>query len=414
MNQASFFSLNLADLYILCWCIYYQQEALFSSGGLIFQGVLIVLLLMSLYFAFQVITKYKTPIYFKGLNMFLGVMVIYGLLLTISGEKVYVKATMEYYHSYDYLKLLLTSLLPIYSFFYFGEQGYITKDKLTIYVIIFIALAVNQFFYSQEQILATRSNNNNENFEVTNNVGYIFVSIIPLIALVKRNLIKYVSLCICVAFAYLSVKRGAIVTSTISLLLFLLMSLKSSKRGHKFVILIVIFAIAFGLYYFVLNILQNNALFLYRLESTQSGEIGVREKIFSDLWEHFLNNRSLLSILFGNGAFATAETTINFAHNDWLEILTDQGLLGVIIYVFYWLCFYKTWRKNKMQNSSSFSMSIILFMFIFFIKTFFSMSFINLEIPATLALGYSLSQINNNQKTNFIHNKLNSRYVTNC
>ena len=49
----------------------------------------------------------------------------------------------------------------------------------------------------------------------------------------------------------------------------------------------------------------------------------------------------------------------NFAHNDWLEILTNQGLVGVVIYGFYWVCFMLTCRSRYITGSNKFCLYLI-------------------------------------------------------
>lgn len=385
-------SLNIFDFYIVLWCVYKQQEALFSSGGIVFQVILLVLLFLSAFYAYRVITQYKTPLYFRGLNVLLGVMAIYGLFLLLGNQDIVLRENGAYVQRFEYLKMLMISLLPIYVFYYFGRQGYITEKRLTIYALIFVGLAANSFFFSQSQSLAEGFST--ERFQITNNVGYVFVAIIPLLALVKNNILKYGLLVVCITFAYLSIKRGAIITSTLSGLLFLLLSLKTSKKWNKVISMIALIAIVAGAYYLLSELIESNDYFRGRYEYTLSGEESTRDVIYNDLWNHFINNSSFLNIMFGNGAFSTTRFTINYAHSDWFEILIDQGLFGVLIYAFYWICFFKTWQIAKKRNNDVISISLLLVIVIYFLKSIFSMSFNNMDLYATFSLGYCLSQVN--------------------
>ena len=390
MKLKSFFLPNIADLYIILWFFYMHQGTFPSIRGSFFQVLLAVLLLLSAYYAVMVVTKFKNPPYFKGLGWFFVFITFYGVLQLVSNESIVLKENGFSVQRFEYLKMLLISLLPIYAFYYYSKRGYITEGRLTFYSIVFVLLAIYSFFGNQSQILAERRSA--EAFEITNNVGYVFVSIIPLLALVKRNTLKYILLFVCVAFALLSVKRGAIVTGLLIMVIFLYSTLKYSEK-RKFLTWVFVIAIGVGVYYFTNKLFQTNTYFQLRVEGTMAGDESTRDIIYRDLWNHFLHQSSTLNMLFGNGAFATTRFTINYAHNDWLEILIDNGLLGIVMYFIYWVLFYKTWRIARKQNNAEIALAILLVMTFSFIKTFFSMSFNVMELNANLALGYSMSKV---------------------
>lgn len=394
MNKFGDKLINISDVYIVLWCIYLQQGAIFSSGGLLFQGLLLLLLLISGYYTFLVITKYKTPPYFIGLFWLLSVMSFYGIMQLFFGDTIYLRENGVTVQNFEYLKMLYLSLLPIYSFFVFGRLGYITERRIYFYVILFVVLAINSFYYSQARTLAERITS--EEYEITNNTGYIFVSIIPLISLVKKDLLRFILLAVCLTFSFLSIKRGAITIGLVASFILLLQTLSSRQTKTKFVNLIFIIAIVVGIYFLANNLWLNNTYFQSRVDSTLSGTSGNRDYIYSDLWNHFLNDTPFMNQLFGNGAFATTRFAMNYAHSDWLEILIDNGILGIIIYIIYWALLFKTWRIAKMRCDSRIATSILLIMIIYFLKSIFSMSFNVMDIYATFAFGYCLSQVKYN------------------
>jgi hypothetical protein len=77
------------------------------------------------------------------------------------------------------------------------------------------------------------------------------------------------------------------------------------------------------------------------------------------------------------------------AHNDWLEIAYCLGLLGISVYVVYWVSLFKLWRIIKKDNSLK--MIVGMFIIIFFMRTFFSMSYYMVPEYSCLALGYALA-----------------------
>jgi hypothetical protein len=346
---------------------------------------------ISIYYAVISLTHYKNPIYFKGLGWLLFVFFIYGLVLLISGEELVIFEVGSRVQNFSYIKGLFNSLLPIYPFYVFGRKGYFTNKRLIIYPVAFVILSISSFFAYQSSALIDSTSS--ERFEVTNNMGYSFVAIIPLLVLLKRNLLKYILFAVCVAFILLSIKRGAIVTGLFATVVFMFSSLKNSKRGVKFVAFLSVIVIGLGIYFLASDLMQNNAYFQSRLDRSYGmDDSSVRSIIYSGLLEHFWDSK-ILNQLFGNGAFATTKFAINFAHNDWLEILIDHGVFGILLYITYWICFYKTWRLSRNKNDASISVSILLVMLIYFVKSFFSMSYYSMEMYATFTLGYCLSQL---------------------
>ena len=81
----------------------------------------------------------------------------------------------------------------------------------------------------------------------------------------------------------------------------------------------------------------------------------------------------------------------NYAHNDWLEIAVNQGLLGLIIYAFYWLVFYKTWKNAINSDAKTIFVLTILMLFA---KSIFSMSYGAMTYVSASILGYALATVN--------------------
>ena len=98
--------------------------------------------------------------------------------------------------------------------------------------------------------------------------------------------------------------------------------------------------------------------------------------------------------LFGGGANHTLIVTDNYAHNDWLEILINQGILGILVYLFYWFKFWQEQRfcRNiKKLNLARTSLTICILAS--FLMTIFSMSYGDLPIGMSMAIGICLGQI---------------------
>ena len=135
-----------------------------------------------------------------------------------------------------------------------------------------------------------------------------------------------------------------------------------------------------------------------RVAGTLEGNSSGRDSIFKQCWDIFLNS-NVLGMLFGHGASATVGIIGIAAHNDWLEILVNQGLLGVTVYLFFWIAFYKTFRLDNSRETKPVIGSVML---IYFAATLFSMSYSAMTLPSTLALGYCLARQQQDKRASLI------------
>lgn len=100
----------------------------------------------------------------------------------------------------------------------------------------------------------------------------------------------------------------------------------------------------------------------------------------------------MLNQIFGLGANATLKVTTNFAHNDWLEILINQGAVGILVYLAFYYRWFQTWRK--MDNIKVEKLALGLCLLILFMKTLFSMSYNSVSVYLSIVIGFSIAQKN--------------------
>lgn len=133
--------------------------------------------------------------------------------------------------------------------------------------------------------------------------------------------------------------------------------------------------------------MAGNDYFISRLEATREGKSSGRDDIYTTLWNHFLNDNSLIRTLFGGGVWYTTKVTWTAAHNDWLEFLLDMGLIGIGIYACYWISFYRLARNKTLPEASRFCVLLIFINLL--MKTFFSMSLDSMTFMQSMMLGLS-------------------------
>jgi len=380
--------LDKTTAYILAWGLYASQGVFFPKGSIFSQLLLFVLLFISLYYTYVANMRYRLPTYFIGLNILVAMFTIYGAYLMIQYNPA------DYIVKRDpfiYLKKIYMSLLPIYTFYVFFREKYIDEKKL--YVLIFILVAftsVEYFQYQKEQMIRAIQLGSNAS-EFTNNIGYLFLSLIPAcVFLYKKPLIQYVILGYCVVFILMGMKRGAIVIGLICLMWFLWNNVKNANLRKKIGILSLSFFLCIVAFFIVQKQMEKSLYFQKRVEQTLDGYTSGRDKLYGVFLDYFMDKASPLQFAFGSGADATLKVSYNYAHNDWIEIAVNQGVLGLMIYMLYWILFAKECMSKKYSFQEK--MALQLLFMIYFMKTLFSMSYYSMSTSATFILGYCLAQ----------------------
>lgn len=389
MKKTKLFS--FCNIYISLWLVYYLQSVVFGRVGTIYSQVIILFLsAVSIYYMFYALLHYKVNPYLKALAVFVSLLTVYGIVLIVSTQTIYRLSNAV--SGYTYLLSLYNSLLPIFPFYVFTRQGQLTRSSLRWWTIFFLVAVLMQYQANQQAALLRAMEIGSSREEFTSNVGYEFLAIIPLLAFFSdKKIIQYAGLAYVMAFLLLAMKRGAILIGAICLVYLLWSSMRESKGNRKFFVLALSVAIIIAGYFVVQNLLENSDYFLYRWEVTQEGGTSGRDELFSTFFNHFINESNPFVFLFGNGAWGTLKLFQQVAHNDWLELAINQGLLGVVVYLVYLTKFYKVIRTARFSNEIH--LAITLLFIISLLRSFFSMSYGDMSIYATSCLGYCLGMI---------------------
>ena len=382
--------INPCSGYFLLWTIYLMQGTLYPTGSVLSQILILAILLISLCHAYLLLNKRHIPIFFNGLNLLVLMYTVYGIVLFFTDGWYVQIPGKSGVQTFNYLKSYYMSLLPIYSCFYYTKRGYLKLQTLQLWAIIFIGVAISQYFSNQREMLAKLIEEGSRREDITNNIGYVMASLIP-IALVfnKRIIFQYVYIGICAAFVFMAMKRGAILISMIGIWMFVWHSLRKSIGYKKFISLFII-GIAFAyLYDLVIHLIEDSDYFNARIERTLAGDTSGRDELFSGLINYYINESSIFNLLIGYGARGTDKIIGNGAHNDWIETLVCHGILGTILFFFFLFAFFLSSYNKKYSIESLFILHIIFVMYI--VKTFFSMSIGDMTIYVDTMLGFALA-----------------------
>jgi len=282
--------------------------------------------------------------------------------------------------------------------FVFSKQGILSANTIKYWFFIFLVITTFQFELYENRSFVTAIEIGSAQEEFTNNTGYRFLSLFPLLFFFnKKPLLQYLGLLYITYFIVSSMKRGAIIIGIICFVWFLVRTLKITRRRTKLFAITLSLIAVFIIGKYVVKLYQTSEFFQYRIEQTEAGYTSQRDILYADMINYYLYKTSSLQALFGSGAWSTLRVSSNFAHNDWLEIAVNQGLLGLIIYSIYWGSFFSFWRKFKHWDGPYSILGMCFF--IYFLKTFFSMSYDSMTIYTAISIGYCAalqSNSNNN------------------
>lgn len=380
--------INACNFYLGLRCLYNLQGVLYASGGVVSRTLLLLFLLLSLYYIGLVILKYKLSRPFKCITIFFALLFIYGVFLLFTNEVLY--ATGNEVPRFEYLKSVMLSFGPVYACYYFTKQKTLTATSIKIWVYVYFLVATLSFFNVQQSVMEL-----NDADAITNNMAYSFLALMPAVFLFdKKPAAQYLLLGYCLVFILMGVKRGAILIGTIALLYFVYFTFTQTTKKYKFYSVVFTLILLSCLLYFVNEMVSSNDYFMSRVESTLSGDTSGRDELYSGYLNHFLTEQNFVNFIFGHGANGSIRIFYDYAHNDWLELAINQGILGLFLYLLYWLGLYKYRAMSKHNNVIR--AYFTLFIMVFFMKSLFSMSY-NMSIYASSVLGYMIATVDEEQ-----------------
>ena len=267
----------------------------------------------------------------------------------------------------EYMKYVLFFL-----FFFIGyvlELKQIATDKYWVFIGLSFFLVSCACFGIYLSVITEKFGINYQN-----NTAYLLVSVIPFIPLFfryfKRKLIPITILVILSVLIITASKRGAIICLFCSLLLMIFFYLKESRGNVKKIVVVFVLGIisAFLIYYLI----STNDYLMTRLMRMEEGNYGARSVAYPTMWRNWIYSPNV-EYFFGGGLCHSVSVWGNFAHNDWLEILCSNELLGVSIYAFIFISI--TISIYQWDADTMLKLSAYLCLTIWFLKTIFSMGY---------------------------------------
>lgn len=282
-------------------------------------------------------------------------------------------------------------MLPIYGYYYFIRKIDISESWMMIIIVGLILFSMGEYY---DGIRVYEEDPTKDVDQMINSSTYRFMPIFPLLFLIRSNKwFKYIATLIILLYVIMGTKRGPIVISMLSILFLFLEELKTFSQKSRITHLLFLVIVLFVGYDVIVKLIENDDYFLLRLEQTLEGDSSGRDRIYSRDISFFFNQSNIFYLLFGNGADATIRLLGGYAHNDWIEIVINQGVMGFLIYAYYYFTMISKWRKA--QPIHHLYLCFGLMILISFITSMLSMSINNQRISAHFCIGYCLAMVDN-------------------
>ena len=234
----------------------------------------------------------------------------------------------------------------------------ITDQFILKLTLLLFVLGIIRFGYVEQSLVSLGD-------EVTNNVAYTFVYLSIAFPLFFKHNIKLGLLLLGVSLILIMYgsKRGAIGCYAVVLILFAFYYVKNHRS--KFLSIFVLGVMLLGTSFMVYREYTNNTYLQERIVETIEGNDSGRGSIYTQLWDNWSQTRSISQQLFGKGMAQTINVAGNYAHNDWLELLTNNGLIGVGVYLLFFLSAYFYVKRSPLigfDRCVAYACILVLFM----------------------------------------------------
>ncbi|WP_286926891.1 O-antigen ligase family protein [Flavobacterium sp. UBA4197] len=376
----------IQNILFLLLAIYFAQGSLYETGSVISQFVLLLVFAISItYLIKSLFSRDNKNIFYTAWTLLLGLNIV-GFVFTA-----------DYSLHFGMFKGILITMLPFYPFYYFAQNGTLKSKHLIYFFLLILPIIISQFYANRYKILL-ESNMDDEN--VVNNIAYSFVSLIPYVFLIKRSkIISFAAILLVIYFVILGSKRGAMIVGAVGLLFYIyyqLFAVERKKRLRAFVLGFIGLSV---IGYYGYGVFESNEFFMERMESIKEGNSSGRDIIYMNIFNGWYESENFFNVLFGYGFAGSTKLSGSghLAHNDWLEVLSNFGLVGFFVYLFLFFAAYRCIRNPLLPKDKKILMATISAMF--FVTSLFSMGYTN-ESTYLITIIWAFAVDTRNQKLN--------------
>ncbi len=351
--------------------LYFLQGWLFGRGSIVSQTIAAIWLIIDVFYLIKYIALGQMESIGRILLIFWGLQLVTWLLTARQLDNM--GNPLGWAGTYSLFKNISIVLLSYFPFYILTYKNSINEKVLKRFAILALICLIGAFYICFNEMAYDNGTN-----EIANRGAYYLVVIIPLLGLFFDDIIEFVIYGAIAILALIGAKRGAIICASFELLLFFYYYFKKSFKKKSSSKLVWFVVAIFALFYLLKDIYLGNEYLQTRYAQTLGGDSSLRDEIYSFALSKFIN-QDLFCQLFGNGMSSTLRIIGGYAHQDWLELLINNGVIGIIVYALVFVVLFSFFRRKR---NSLIPMEKFMFLSAiigWFTRSMFSMGYMSVE-----------------------------------
>ena len=292
------------------------------------------------------INQLKT-VHFRN-KYFVNLLLLFGILILLTSTYFYFFQLddVSFYSARQLIDSILWILLFLNSYFFAYQKG---ENSIKYYRYLLFLLPIFLILY-----IYIKDFSDNRGIPEISSVYYLLF-LLPFLFTEKKKIFQIIGLSIIFAAILLSVKRTGIIALVVFLVIYYYIGNRQKQKSTRDIVrnillaLVVISLIGIGLYWIIQNY---DVDIIIKLQNISEDGGSGRTEIWGEVLSMIVHSNPI-ALLFGHGFNSVYyNSTIGLsAHNDFLEVIYDYGILGFFMYLKLWLYLFKNGRKLYKRKS---------------------------------------------------------------
>ena len=227
-------------------------------------------------------------------------------------------------------------------------------------------------------------------------LSYYALASLPWILLFKNKTIRYIGVLFIIYIVVYAEKRGGFLALLFSITIYLFIENYIFKKEKGLGIFYVIFSSGFVLFIFLQLSQIAESMIFKRIGMIKKDEGSGRMEIYENLF-NAIKKFDVYTLIFGNGHNSVTNIIQTFAHNEFLQIMVDYGIVGLFLYITLHILLIKkcfALLKERSPYASSFVASYILFLTIAMVSHWFVMALFVIILVSYWGIIFGLTEKN--------------------
>lgn len=364
----------LVYLLFLSYILYFLQGGLYDRGSFIPRISVVIILIIDLFYAIKVYSFKPTRVS--------NAVIAFLFLLTASWllSPKYVFVVDEMSATLGELKNSFVFLMAYFPFRWWTITDTIDERLMRKIAVSFFVLYIIGYAIKQYETITTEFWREN----VTNNGGYMIPLVFPLLSLFLREKKIWLFAGLSMILVLVSAKRGAIACMGLECVALFFFKIKEVRAKSILWVFIAFTVLVIVAYQFI----ESNDFLLDRFQSDSSG----RDDIYQRAIDVFKSGDLAQKVL-GYGFCQSIVQNYMYAHSDWFELLVDNGVVGIFLYLLIFYSLFITYVKKIKHMSNEYKLMFVSASICWFAKSLFSMGY-NSPEACMLMIAIGLSEGN--------------------